>query len=321
VTRPPLVVLTGPTGTGKSQLALELVELLEHRCPLEIVSVDSAQVYRGMDIGTAKPSQDVRARVTHHLVDIRNPNESYSAGDFVRDARIAISSIQQHGRVPLFVGGTMLYLRALYQGLADLPAASTSVRQTIEIEAAARGWPAMHAELASVDPHGAAHIARHDSQRIQRALEVYRLTGVAISEWQRKTSGARDEFQWLRYALVPESRTELRQRLSLRFRGMLQAGFVEEVRALRARGDLTERHASMRAVGYRQIWRFCQGDCSLTDASEQAVVATAQLAKRQMTWLRREEGIICLTAQSDALVSEKAMEIGAQIERAGSRAV
>jgi tRNA dimethylallyltransferase len=310
---PLLVVLTGPTGTGKSELALQLCLELQERWPLEIVSVDSAQVYRGMDIGTAKPSLAVRAQIPHHLIDIRNPTESYSAGDFVRDARVAIDAIHARGRVPLLVGGTMLYLRALHDGLATLPAASAPMRQTIDAEAARSGWPAMHAELARVDPEAAAHIARLDAQRIQRALEVYRLTGVPISEWQRRTHGARDEFQWLRYALLPESRTELRQRLSLRFRNMLQSGLVEEVRALQARGDLTERHSSIRAVGYRQIWRFCQGDCSLEQASEQAIVATAQLSKRQMTWLRRERGMITLTAQSHNQLGRVVAEIESRL--------
>jgi tRNA dimethylallyltransferase len=310
--RPLLVVLTGPTGAGKSELALELADHLQQRRPLEVVSVDSAQVYRGMDIGTAKPSMAVRAQVPHHLIDIRNPNESYSAGEFIRDARLAIDAIHARGHVPLLVGGTMLYLRALYDGLATLPAASASMRQTIDAQAVQSGWPAMHAELVQVDPDAAAHISSHDAQRIQRALEVYRLTGVPISAWQRRTHGARDEFRWLRFALLPESRTELRQRLSLRFQSMLRAGLVEEVRALLARGDLTERHPSVRAVGYRQIWRFCRGDCSLAEATEQAVVATAQLSKRQMTWLRREQGMTTLTAQSDG----QAQRIGNQIERA-----
>jgi tRNA dimethylallyltransferase len=310
---PLLVVLTGPTGTGKSELALQLCLQLQERWPLEIVSVDSAQVYRGMDIGTAKPSRAVRAQIAHHLVDIRNPTESYSAGDFVRDARVAIDAIHARGRVPLLVGGTMLYLRALHDGLATLPAASAPMRQTIDAEAVRSGWPAMHAELARVDPQAAAHIARLDAQRIQRALEVYRLTGVPISEWQQRTQGARDEFQWLRYALLPESRIELRQRLSLRFQKMLQSGLVEEVRALQARGDLTERHSSIRAVGYRQIWRFCRGDCSLEQASEQAIVATAQLSKRQMTWLRREQGMITLTAQSHNHLGRVVAEIESRL--------
>jgi tRNA dimethylallyltransferase len=314
---PLVLVLTGPTGTGKSQLALELVAHFRQRWPLEIVSVDSAQVYRGMDIGTAKPPAEVRRQVPHHLIDIRNPNESYSAGDFVRDARGAIDAIHQRGHLPVLVGGTNLYLRALHDGLAALPEASAPMRQMIDSEAARGGWPALHGELAGVDPRAAANIAIHDAQRIQRALEVYRLSGVPISEWQRRTLGASGQFRWLRYALLPESRVELRHRLSLRFHDMLHAGLVDEVRALMARGDLTDRHPSMRAVGYRQIWRFCQGDCSLTEATERAIIATAQLARRQLTWLRREQGIRHLTAQSHAQVAE----IVDAIESESSRAV
>jgi len=297
--RPLLVVLCGPTGTGKSALALELADRMQECWPIEIISVDSAQVYRGMDIGTAKPTPAARSRVPHHLIDIRNPTESYSAGDFVRDARVAIDGIHARGNIPLLVGGTMLYLRALYDGLAALPAASSSVRQDIDAEAARCGWPALHAELARVDPRAAAHIASGDAQRIQRALEVFRLTGVPITHWQQSTRGARDEFAWQRYALLPASRTELRQPLSERLSGMLRAGLVEEVRALQSQHDLTERHASMRAVGYRQIWRFCRGDCSLTEATHQAEIATAQLAKRQLTWLKREQGIISLAPVGD----------------------
>jgi tRNA dimethylallyltransferase len=312
--RPLLVVLTGPTGSGKSELALELVDYLSPRVEVEIVSADSAQVYRGMDIGTAKPSGQVRERIPHHLIDIRKPTESFSAGDFVREARVAIDAILARGRLPLLVGGTMLYLRALHDGLAELPAASTTVRGQIDAQALRLGWPAMHAELARIDPAAASHIASNDAQRIQRALEVYRLTGVPISHRQQRTHGARDEFRWLRYALLPESRAELRRRLASRFEDMLRAGLVEEVRALHARGDLTERHASMRAVGYRQLWRFCRGDCSLEEATQQAVNATMQLAKRQMTWLRREQGMIKLTAPSDA----RAASIGEVIEEGGA---
>jgi tRNA dimethylallyltransferase len=309
---PLLVVLTGPTGTGKSELAMQLAAWLEQRVPVEIVSVDSALVYRGMDIGTAKPSTEARTRVPHHLIDIRSPAESYSAGDFVRDARAAIDSILTRGRVPLLVGGTMLYLRALYSGLAVLPEASLPLRQALDEQAALHGWPALHAELTRVDPHAASHIDRNDSQRIQRALEVYRLTGLPITHWQQQTHGAREEFRWLRYALQPASRADLHERLAARFEGMLSAGFVAEVRQLQSRGDLTERHPSMRAVGYRQLWRYCQGECSLTEASQQAVIATAQLAKRQMTWLRRDQGTMTLSAGAVG----QAADIGEQIQQA-----
>jgi tRNA dimethylallyltransferase len=295
---PLLVVVTGPTGTGKSALAELVAEALRAHRPVEIVSVDSALVYRGMDIGTAKPSVEVRARIPHHLIDIRDPEQSYSAGEFVRDARAAIETILQRGHQPILVGGTMLYLRALHDGLAELPVASPELRQELDARAARIGWPAMHEELSRIDPLAASRIASSDAQRIQRALEVYRLTGVPISGWQRRTHGARDEFQWLRYVLLPASRTDLRRHLALRFEAMLQAGLLDEVRALAQRTDLTERHPSMRAVGYRQLWRFCRGECSLEQAIEQAVTATAQLAKRQLTWLRAEQGMIALSANS-----------------------
>jgi tRNA dimethylallyltransferase len=292
---PLLVVVTGPTGSGKSALAEEVVAQLRPHHAVEIVSVDSAQVYRGMDIGTAKPSLDLRARIPHHLIDTRDAAQSYSAGEFVRDARAAIGAILQRGHLPVLVGGTMLYLRALYDGLADLPPASPEVRQELDARAATIGWPAMHEELSRIDSQAASHIARSDAQRIQRALEVYRVTGVPISRWQRRTRGARDEFRWLRYALLPASRVDLRRHLALRFESMLQAGLIDEVRALVQRGDLTERHPSMRAVGYRQLWRFCRGECDFEQACEQAVTATAQLAKRQLTWLRAERGLTALS--------------------------
>lgn len=294
---PLLVVLTGPTGTGKSALALELAERLSDRVPVAIISVDSAQVYRGMDIGTAKPTLEVRARVPHHLIDIRNPDESYSAGDFVRDARDVIDDCVARGRLPVLVGGTMLYLRALYQGLASLPTASPSVRAALDAQAALHGWPSLHAELATIDPQAAAHIEPADAQRIQRALEVYRLSGVPISHWQRETRGAREQFRWLRYALLPASRDLLRQRLQARFDAMIQSGLLDEVRELQQHWHLTERHPAMRAVGYRQLSQFFLGRCSLAQALQQAVNATAQLAKRQITWLKRERDLIPLNAE------------------------
>ncbi|HEY6451360.1 MAG TPA: tRNA (adenosine(37)-N6)-dimethylallyltransferase MiaA [Steroidobacteraceae bacterium] len=285
---PLLVVLTGPTGSGKSECALRLATLLTGRLPVEIVSVDSAQVYHGMDIGTAKPDRAIRERVPHHLIDIRDPAQSYSAGDFVRDAHAAIAAIHARRALPLLVGGTMLYLHALREGLAGLPRGSAPIRHEIEALAAARGWPAVHAELARVDGAAAARIGAHDRQRLQRALEVYRLTGVPISHWQARTEGARAQFRWLRFALWPGSRVQLRQRLQARFDAMLRAGLLDEVRTLYARGDLTPQHASMRAVGYRQLWEYCAARVSLEEACASAITATAQLAKRQLTWLRRD---------------------------------
>jgi len=280
--RPLVMVLTGPTGTGKTELALQLAA----QFPLEIISVDSAQVFRGMDIGTAKPTLPQRNQVPHHLIDLRDPSQSYSAGDFVRDARDAIAEVHGRGRLPLLVGGTMLYLRALLQGMARLPPASAEVRVELERRALTIGWAAMHAELMTVDPPAAARIHPNDPQRIQRALEVHRLTGRPISAWQRDTVGAGDEFRWLRVALWPTDRTVHRQRLAQRFDSMLEAGLADEVRALYRRGDLSPQMPSMRAVGYRQLWAWCAGEVDLATAATAAVTATAQLAKRQLTWLR-----------------------------------
>jgi tRNA dimethylallyltransferase len=286
-----LVALTGPTGTGKSALALELAAALEPALPVEIVSVDSAQVYRGLDIGTAKPDRATRARVPHHLIDIRDPSEAFSAGDFVREARSVIDAIHARGRVPLLVGGTMLYLRALRDGLATLPPASPQLRAEIDALAARQGWAALHAQLAAVDAPAAARIAPQDAQRIQRALEVFRLTGVPISSFQRAAHDTAGAYRWLGFALWPASREALRAQLARRFETMMRAGLLQEVRSLRARGDLTDRHPAMRAVGYRQLWQHCAGVCSLEDAIAAAVVASAQLARRQLTWLRRDTAL------------------------------
>jgi len=277
------VLLMGPTGVGKSDLALALVE----RLPLEIVSVDSALVYRGMDIGTAKPSAAVRARSPHHLVDIRDPTVAYSAGEFVRDAVAAMEAIWTRGRQPLLVGGTMLYFHALTAGIADLPEADSGVRAEIESQARASGWGALHQELARVDPQAARRIHGKDPQRIQRALEVFRLTGrtiTALQDIRRKPLG---EVALCEIALQPTDRQQLQLRLADRFRAMLAAGFLDEMRGLFARADLSGEHPSMRAVGYRQMWEYLQGKRSLSQAEEAAIVATRQLAKRQLTWLRR----------------------------------
>jgi tRNA dimethylallyltransferase len=303
------VVLTGPTGAGKSALALELAGYLGTAVPTEIVSVDSAQVYRGMDIGTAKPDRATRARIAHHLIDIRDPVDPYSAGDFVREARSVIGAIHARGRIPLLVGGTLLYLRALRDGLAALPPASPAVRAELDSVAAERGWPALHAELAAIDPHAAARIAPQDAQRIQRALEVYRLTGAPITQTQQATRGAADEFRWLLYALWPDPRALQRVRLAERFDAMMRAGLLDEVRALFARGDLNERHSAVRAVGYRQLWQHCAGRCSLEQAIAAAVIATQQLAKRQLTWIRRDLALQPLASGQTGL----APQLGRQI--------
>ncbi len=276
------VLLAGPTGAGKSDLALELAQ----RFPIEIVSVDSAQVYLGMDIGTAKPAADVRERVPHHLVDVCDPSEAYSAGRFRRDALELIGAIRGRGRLPLLVGGTMLYFRALTRGIAPLPEANPVVRAAIDRRAQAVGWPALHAELAARDPEAAARIRPADGQRIQRALEVLEITGERLSQLQRLADPP--PLAFAAFALLPDDRAGLYARLDARLLGMMEAGLLDEVRALRARGDLTPDLPSLRAVGYRQLWAHLEGRCSQADAVAAGQRATRNLAKRQLTWLRSE---------------------------------
>jgi len=276
-----LAVLTGPTGTGKSDFALRLAR----EWPIEIVSVDSAQVYRGLDIGSAKPDAATQAAVPHHLLDLVDAADHYSAGRFVRDCTQAIADIESRGRRPLLVGGTMLYLRALMAGLAELPKGSAEVRARLEAEAQRSGWPALHERLAAVDAPAAARIHPNDAQRIQRALEVFEVEGRPISELQEATRMplARD---FVVVALIPGDRARLHEALARRFEQMMAAGFLDEVRRLKARGDLSAAHPAIRAVGYRQLWSHLSGEESLENATARAVAATRQLAKRQMTWLR-----------------------------------
>lgn len=276
------LLLAGPTGAGKTDLALELAD----RFPVEIVSVDSAQVYRGMDVGTSKPSVAVRARVPHHLIDICDPAEAYSAGRFRRDALELIAAIRSRGRLPLLVGGTMLYFRALTRGIAPLPEADPAVRKGIDQRAQALGWPALHAELEAVDPDAAARIRPADGQRIQRALEVLEITGERLSQLQKRA--VPPPLAFAAFALVPDQRAELFARIDARFRDMMQAGFLDEVRALRARGDLHGDLPSLRSVGYRQLWAHLEGKCSLEHAVAAGQRATRNLAKRQLTWIRSE---------------------------------
>ena len=280
--RLPILVLCGPTGSGKTDWAIALAE----RAPVEIVSVDSALVYRGLDIGTAKPAAALRARIPHHLVDICEPTETYSAGRFVADALQAITAIHERRRVPLLVGGTMLYLRALLSGLASLPGATPALRAHLDERARLRGWPALHAQLAALDPLAAARIAPTDGQRIQRALEVCLSTGRPISELQRATVSPLAGRPVLQWVLAPGERAQLHERLAQRFDAMMAAGFLEEVRRLHSRGDLNARHPAMRSVGYRQLWAHLDGDYGLEVAVRRGVAATRQLAKRQLTWMR-----------------------------------
>ena len=282
--RLPILLLTGPTGAGKTDLAIQLAEA----APVEIVSVDSAMVYRGLDVGTAKPALQVRARIPHHLIDICDAAESYSAGRFVSDALETIGAIHARGRVPLLVGGTMLYLRSLLDGLADLPEAHPELRRDLDTRAARAGWPALHAELARLDPAAAARIAPNDAQRIQRALEVWHATGQPISELQRATVSPLAPFDVRYWMLNPPDRAVLHERLARRLDTMMAGGFLDEVKRLRDRGDLTAAHSSMRAVGYRQLWEHLDGRYDLPEAQRRALAATRQLAKRQLTWMRAE---------------------------------
>jgi tRNA dimethylallyltransferase len=281
------VLLMGPTASGKTDVAISICK----RFPCDIISVDSALVYRGMDIGTAKPDAETLHRYPHQLIDIRDPEESYSAGDFVRDARAAIERSIANGRIPLLVGGTMMYFRALTRGIADLPSADSQVRDRIDADAHSRGWPAMHAELAEVDPAMAARLNPNDSQRIQRALEVFRISGKPLSDWHRDTGPEPDGVEYVRVALRIEPRKVLHERIKQRLQTMIRLGIAAEVRRLRARPALTRNSSSMRSVGYRQFWTYLEGECSEHEAGERALYATRQLAKRQLTWLRSEHDV------------------------------
>ncbi len=280
----------GQTAAGKTDIAVELAR----RLPVEIVSVDSAMVYRGMDIGTAKPPPGVLAEAPHRLIDIREPEQTYSAGDFRRDALRSIREIRASRRIPLLVGGTMLYFRALTRGLSELPGRDPRVRAAIDARAHALGWDALYAELARVDPATAARIEPGDVQRIQRALEVRELSGRPLSDWHREQAQSPPAGRFIRLALVFGDRDVLRERIRLRLEAMLEAGFIAEVEALLARPGLSADTPALRAVGYRQLVRHLQGETTLAEARRQAEVATARLAKRQHTWMRGEDDAECL---------------------------
>ena len=273
----------GPTASGKTRLSLDLCRELD----CEIISVDSAPVYRGMDIGTAKPNAAEQAQAVHHLIDIRDPAESYSAAEFRSDALRLMGEITARGKTPLLVGGTMLYFKALLEGIAEMPAADLVLRAEIERLAAARGWPHVHALLAEVDPDSAARIHPNHSQRIGRALEVYRASGVTMTEWHRRQSDQQSlPYGLVQLAIAPVDRQQLAQRIEQRFRQMLEQGFEQEVSALLARGDLHPDLPAIRAVGYRQMWRYLTGELDHEAMVERGIIATRQLAKRQFTWLR-----------------------------------
>lgn len=286
----------GTTATGKTDIAISLLE----NSPCEIISVDSAMIYRGMDIGTAKPDQKLLARAPHHLIDIREPTETYSAAAFRADALKLIKEIHRRGRIPLLVGGTMLYFRALLKGLAELPQADAAVRAEIEAEAQKKGWDGLHAELAVVDPEAARKIHPNDPQRLQRALEVFRLTGEPLSKLQQKTSDQALPFKTYQYALMPEDRSWLHRRIEQRFQLMLERGFIDEVRTLYNREEMRPDLPSMRSVGYRQLWQYLADELSYSEMLEKGIIATRQLAKRQMTWLRSEAGLTIFDPQKQA---------------------
>ena len=289
----PVIAIAGPTASGKSAAALAVARALAPTRRVEVISVDSALVYREMDIGTAKPTAAEQAEVPHHLIDLIDPTQAYSAARFVTDARRLIDEIEGRGALPLLVGGTMLYLKALRDGLDAMPAANATVRAALDAQAAERGWPALHAELAKVDPVTAARLPPHDAQRIQRALEVWELTGRPLSDWHGQSSDSAQGVPLHLIALEPESRAWLHERIAQRFDAMLSAGLLDEVRALRARGDLRADLPSMRCVGYRQAWEALDRDPDLQPGAPQwpafrdaGIAATRQLAKRQLTWLR-----------------------------------
>jgi tRNA dimethylallyltransferase len=300
---PPAIMLMGPTASGKSALAMALATTL----PCEIVSVDSAQVYKGMDVGTAKPSASERAEVPHHLLDLVEPHERYSAARFRDDALTAMRQIAERDRIPLLVGGTMLYFKALLEGLNELPEADPMVRLVIDTMADEQGWPAVHAKLAAVDPETAARLAPNDAQRIQRALEIYHLTGKPMAELLKKPKYVYFPYRPLRIALVPGDRVVLHARIAERFDAMLKAGLVEELQALREEYGLESDMPSMRSVGYRQAWQYLEGELDRTALREHGIAATRQLAKRQLTWLRSLEDITTFDT-SDSDVQAMAVE-------------
>lgn len=278
----------GPTASGKTDLAIYLTE----HFPVDIISVDSAMVYRGLNIGSAKPSAEELAKAPHRLIDVVDPLDVYSAAQFRNDALAEMAEITKAGRIPLLVGGTMLYFRALLNGLSELPAADEAIRQKLEQQAEELGWEKMHQRLAEVDAEAAARIHPNDPQRISRALEVYEVTGTAMSQLQKEQKAEPLPYQTLKLALMPSDRAVLHQRIEKRFKQMLENGLIDEVKALQARGDLNEDLPAIRAVGYRQVWDYLTGRMVYNEMEERGVIATRQLAKRQFTWLRSEKDLI-----------------------------
>lgn len=314
IKKPWCMFLMGPTASGKTALAVELVK----RYPMDIISVDSALIYRGMDIGSAKPDADTLQQAPHRLIDFLDPAQSYSAADFRADALREMTQITEQGRVPLLVGGTMLYFKVLREGIAELPSADLQVRQQIQDLAASEGWPAVHRQLQQVDPVAAARLNPNDAQRLQRAMEVYRSTGIPLTEWhQRQQAGgdgswggnAQDfPYRVINFAVCPQDRKVLHERIAQRFRQMLAQGFYDEVKLLYERGDLHPDMPSMRAVGYRQMWDCLAGKLSYSEMEERGIIATRQLAKRQITWLRSWQDLHWLDSNEPKLL-EKVLKI------------
>lgn len=300
MTKPQVVCLMGPTASGKTGLAVELAQY--HN--FEIISVDSALVYKGMDIGTAKPDEDLLAKAPHRLIDIIDPTESYSAADFVLDAVDHVQDILSKGKTPLLVGGTMMYFNALQKGLAEMPNANPELRATIEQEALQKGWASLHEELHKVDPEAALRIHPNDPQRLQRAIEVYRLTGKTMTQFWSEQESVSLPFDMINMAVMPKERSVLHERIEQRFYDMMDQGFLAEVEAFYRRGDLSIDMPSMRCVGYRQLWQHLNGDDLLDDAIFKGVVASRQLAKRQLTWLRGWEDLMIFDSLSKDLVPD-----------------
>lgn len=290
----PIICLMGPTASGKTDAAITLTQEL----PCDIVSVDSAMVYRSMDIGTAKPSMDVLAAAPHRLLDIRNPNETYSAGEFREDAIREIDSIIAKQRIPLLVGGTMLYFHVLQNGIAELPQANSNIREKISNEAQHIGWTKLHERLQQIDPVSAKRIHPNDPQRLQRALEIYELTGKTLTEFWQETTERSLPYQFINIALSTPDRSLLHQKIELRFKAMLKQGFIEEVEQLAKYYDLNCDLPSMRSVGYRQVWDYLQGTLSYNEMEERGIIATRQLAKRQLTWLRSWKNLYEIEAKA-----------------------
>ena len=295
---PPAVFLMGPTASGKTDLAVQLIQHL----PFEIISVDSALVYRGMDIGTAKPDQALLEKAPHRLIDICEPSEAYSAARFRQDALSEMQDITASGKIPLLVGGTMLYFRALEHGLSELPEADPVVRKRLELEAQQKGWGAMYQRLQQLDPASASRIHPNDPQRIQRALEVYEITGNTMSSLYAQKTAQSIPYNVVKIAISPEDRSVLHERIGRRFHQMLAQGLVDEVRTFYARDDMQLDLPSMRSVGYRQVWEYLAGEYSEERMAERAIVATRQFAKRQLTWLRSDKAIIWFEARDNNLL-------------------